>query len=48
MNWPYMLPTQLGPIGHCVAPANVSPLVVTSGNAPKTATILRYFKLENR
>ena len=48
MNWPYMLPTPLRPMGHGVEPANVSPLVVTSGNAPKAATILRYFKLENR
>ena len=47
MNWQYMLPTQLGSLGHCVAPGDVSTLVVTRGNAPKAQTILRYFKLEN-
>ena len=46
MNWQHMLPTQLGSMGHCVVPGNVSPLVVTRGKAPKTPTILRYFKLE--
>ena len=47
MNWQHMLPTQLGSMGHCVAPGNVGPLVVTRGKAPKTPTILRYFKLKN-
>ena len=47
MNWQHMLPTQLGSMGHCVAPDNVNSLVVTRGKAPKALTILRYFKLES-
>ena len=36
-------PNTAGANGHCAAPGNVSPLVVTRGNAPKAATVLRYF-----
>ena len=43
MNWQHMLQTQLGSMGHCVEPDNVSPLVDTRGKAPKAPTILRYF-----
>ena len=44
MNW--TLPTQLGSMGHCVGPGNVSPVDGTRDNAPKVSTILRYFKLK--
>ena len=42
MKWQHMLPTQLGSMRHCVAPGNVSPLVVTRGKAPKAPTILKF------
>ena len=41
MKWQQVLPTQLGSMGHCVVPGNVSPLVVTRGKAPKAPTILK-------
>ena len=41
MKWQHMLPTQLGSMGHCVAPGNVSTLVVTRGKAPKAPTTLK-------
>ena len=47
MSWQHILPTQLGSMGQCVGPGNVSPLVGTRSKAPKVPTILRYFKLEN-
>ena len=40
-------PNAVGVNGHCVAPDNVSSLVVTRGKAPKALTILWYFKLES-
>ena len=41
MRWQPMLPTKLGSMGHCVAPGNVSPLVVTRGKPSKAPTILK-------
>ena len=46
MNWKHMLPTQLGSMGHCVGPGNVSLLVCTRDKAPNTPNILGILSLK--